>query len=312
MKIEVSKLKSFLLWFHKNVFLKYLQFRYKTTLMTLARLTLIVLAKEVVVPILYWICVLINAIWENSKFYNILEAIKIACIPATTEMVIAILAVVVLLIVAVYEYKSDKRKVDILTDIYIPYTDELLVYLNAESYHEWTYYLAIDGNTVISEQQIDRLEKMVRYIKSRVKHEEFSRIDELYNNLAAVATDILWIFCQYGEYRKNEMIKIHRFYKDAVYNPNYHEDLQKYENVVGLISDLVFEQTRICNLILKKIRQIHPDYQVNLGVLLTDTIVSHNIYRKEEEETVQYPGLKVFMVEREKRSYHLGSGTFDI
>lgn len=45
---------------------------------------------------------------------------------------------------------------------------------------------------------------------------------------------------------------------------------------------------------------------------MVDSDQSHNIYTVEEEDIVEYSGLMNFMVERETRSYHMGSGSFDI
>lgn len=194
-----ENLKEFGLWVYKNVFVKYLQFRYRTTLLTLARLTLVVLAKEVVVPFLYWLCVVYNAIWPNTCLNGVLEAIQVACVPSTTEIIIAILAVVVLLIVAFFEYRDEKRKVDLLTDVYIPYTDGIFSYLDVESYHDWTYHLALNGNTILGDHQYDDLEELIKYLKSRLGHEQYEQIDKLYHNLSNVVTDILFIFAKYGE-----------------------------------------------------------------------------------------------------------------
>lgn len=104
----MEKLKAFGLWCYKNLLLRYWHLRYRTTLMSLARLTLLVLLKEVVAPTLYWICVLVNALWRNNVFHNILEYIRVACVPSTTELLIAVLSVIVLLIVAFYQYHTEQ------------------------------------------------------------------------------------------------------------------------------------------------------------------------------------------------------------
>ena len=79
-----------------------------------------------------------------------------------------------------------------------------------------------------------------------------------------------------------------------------------------LISDLVFEQTRILNQILKIIRNVQPDYQVQLGVLHTDNVMEHNTYTISEEDSVVYNGLLNFMTERKNRSYHFADGVVDL
>lgn len=79
-----------------------------------------------------------------------------------------------------------------------------------------------------------------------------------------------------------------------------------------LISDLVFEQTRILNQILKIIRNVQPDYQVQLGVLHIDNVMEHSTYTISEEDSVVYHGLLKFMTERKNRSYHLADGVVDL
>lgn len=311
----MEKLKAFGLWCYKNLLLRYWHLRYRTTLMSLARLTLLVLLKEVVAPTLYWICVLANALWRNNTFHDILEYIKVACVPSTTELLIATLSVIVLLIVSFYQYHTEKRHTDLLHDVYIPYVDAMLKYLNIGSYYEWTYNVALNGNTMIAERQLDNLDNMSMYLKSRVKHKGFERLDNLFISLSDVAYDICKIYNMYGDFsRKDGRITIERFYKgkEVPFNPNYDSDLQKYNDIVRLISDLVFEQTRILNQILKIIREAQPNYQVLLGVLHTDNVMEHNIYNICEENTIVYSGLQNFMIERKNRSYHLGEGIVDL
>ena len=104
------------------------------------------------------------------------------------------------------------------------------------------------------------------------------------------------------------MVTIEKFYKNGLYNPNYDDDLKRYKDTVMMLSDLVFEQTRLLNLILKRMRSFMPDYQVEAGKLMTDSVVEHNEYREDEETTSPYPGLKEYMVIRSTRNYHIGSG----
>lgn len=73
------------MWIYRNLILRYWQFRYRTTLMTLARLTLLVLAKGTVVPIVYWILVLVGVIGQNQPLTDISDIIKVVCMPLSTE-----------------------------------------------------------------------------------------------------------------------------------------------------------------------------------------------------------------------------------
>lgn len=309
MKTNTTQIKVLWMWIYHNLILRYWQFRYRTTVMTLARLTLLVLAKETVVPMVYWVFVLVAAIGQYQLMTDILEVVKVACVPSTAEIIIAILAVVVLMIVAIFEYRQEKKKIDLFTSIYVPYTDKILEFMDAEHYHAWTYGLAVSGNTMVHEDQLSKLNELLSYIKSRVKHIEYKDIDCLYDNLAIIVTDILNIVDLYGKCRSgNGMVSIEKFYKQDSYNPNYHEDLERYKGIVMLVSDLVFEQTRLLNLILKRMRVIMPEYQVKIGKLMTDMVMAHNEFKEDEESESPYPGLEKFMTVRSSRNYHLGSG----
>ena len=193
MKTNIFHIKALWMWIYHNLILRYWQFRYRTTLMTLARLTLIVLAKETVVPMVYWILVLIGAIGQYQPLTEILDVIKVVCVPSTAEIIIAILAVMVLLIVTIFEYLQERKKRDLFTQIYVPYTDRILEYMDAEHYHDWTDSLAVAGNTMVHEDRLFRLEDLVLYLKSRVKHREYTEIDSLYDNLAMIVDDVLHI-----------------------------------------------------------------------------------------------------------------------
>lgn len=280
--------------------------------MTLARLTLLVLAKETVVPMVYWLVVLVSVIWPCEQLCGILDVIKVACVPSIAEVIIAILAVVVLLIVAWYEYHQERKKIDMFDNIYIPYTNKILEYMNVDNYHAWTYSLAVSGNTMVHEDQLDRWDNLILYLRSRVKHDEYKDIDSLYDNLSLLVSDILHIFNYYcGDRRNDGMISIEKFYKNLPYNPNYQKDLEKYKEIVMLLSDLIFEQTRLLNLILNRMRAVMPDYQVEIGNLMTDSVMAHNEYREDEETESPYPGEKEFMAVRSSRNYHFSSGVVE-
>lgn len=55
--------------------------------------------------------------------------------------------------------------------------------MDAEHYHDWTYSLAVAGNTMAHEDRLFRLEDLFLYLKSRVKHSEYTEIDSLYDIL---------------------------------------------------------------------------------------------------------------------------------
>jgi hypothetical protein len=86
----MKKVKEFGLWVYNKVILKYWSLRYKTTLMTLARLTLLILAKEIVVPWLYACLVIVNGVWPHELLEKVVTAIAVLCIPSFVEILICL------------------------------------------------------------------------------------------------------------------------------------------------------------------------------------------------------------------------------
>lgn len=304
------KLKPFALWLYDNVFVKYLQFRYRTTIMTLARLTLLILAKELFSPFIYLGMVLLNYWLELPVLDSIISASKDFFIPGWPELLIAVLAVVVLLIVAFVQYRIELNAVrkhdEIMEHVYVNYADEILRLLDAENYHAWIWQFALGGNTIIHYSLLDNMELLVNYCNSRVKHEGYEELDKLIENLGLLINDFLYFFCRYSADRRDGVCTVERFYKQpGTFNKNYHEDLKRYEDVCYMCADLMFEQTRICNRILEIIRKRIPDYMVTVGILTVDNIQDHNVYRENENIESPYTGIETFKELRHKRSYCL-------
>ena len=76
-----------------------------------------------------------------------------------------------------------------------------------------------------------------------------------------------------------------------------------------LVSDMLFEIARLCNLILSRIRVLYPDYKQELGILHIDSLITEPdlVYRETEISDTSYPGLKDYIKLRLTREKHLGS-----
>lgn len=305
----MKKVKEFGLWVYNKVILKYWSLRYKTTLMTLARLTLLILAKEIVVPWLYACLVIIYGVWPHELLEKFVTAIAVLCIPSFVEILICILAVVVFLVVAYVQYKTEKNFIkaddDLFNTVYVPYSDELFKKLHIDNYHSWAYHIAVSGSPFMIESQYDEMVQAASYLKRRVEHAKFAEIDSLYKNIALLIEDYHGVFEEHIEVHHGSCY-VERFYKHPIPNPNYEADLAEYERIVRLCSDLIFELTRLCNLLLTKMRERKPDYQLDAGVLMVDDVQEHSLYIEEEISKAPYPGLNEFLNVRHNRSYCLG------
>lgn len=277
--------------------------------MTLARLTLLILAKEIIIPWAYASLVIINSIWPHEQLQSIISAIAVLCIPSFVEILVCVLAVIVFLVVAFVQYKVEQKKInrdnDLFKTVYVQYSDELFKMLHIGNYNNWTYAIAVSGSPFMIESQYDEMTLAASYLKGRVKHDEFKDIDSLYQNIALLIDDYHRIFEEHIEVHQGKCF-VERFYKHPIPNPNYDEDLAEYNHIVRLCSDLIFELTRLCNLLLVKMREHQPDYQLDAGILMVDGILEHCVYRDHEISDSPYPGIEEFMEIRKTRSCCLG------
>ena len=207
------------------------------------------------------------------------------------------------------KYKpSINSSVDLFDTIYLPAFDYIFDLLDLGNYQSWTYPCAIAGNTILRKDIYYNLDIIVNYIKSRPQNDGFAVWDSLIHNLGLLINDFNIVFSQHAEQIDNERFCVEKFYKKIDFNPNYEIDLEAYNQHVFLVSDLLFELTRLCNLILSKIRELHPDYKKDIGILHIDNRFSSPdlLYNKDEITDKPYPGLEEYIKVRLTRETHYG------
>lgn len=202
-----------------------------------------------------------------------------------------------------------KADIDLFETLYIPAFEHIFKLLDIDNFQSWAYPCAIGGNTVLKSYIYENLEKVPNYILSRPKHKVYAAWDSLMRNLGLLVSDFNNVFSQHAEKLKNDFYVVERFYKRFNPNPNYEVDLAAYNEHVMLVSDMLFELARLCNLILSRIRVIYPDYKQELGILHIDNRISEPdlVYSETEISDTPYPGLKEYIKVRLTREKHLGS-----
>lgn len=207
-------------------------------------------------------------------------------------------------------YTQEGEKVDdYFKTHYIPYFDDVFELLDLDNFKSWAYECAIDGNTILKSSIYYNLDSAIGYIKSRPQNKDYSSWDSLLQNLGQLINDFNKVFSQYAiEIGDGSNYSVRKFYKISPYNPNYEEDLEAYNQHVRLISDLIFEMARLCNLILSKIRSLDPEYKKELGVLILENNMDapNLLYRESEISDAPYPGLIDFISVRLSRELHYG------
>lgn len=198
---------------------------------------------------------------------------------------------------------------DLFEQLYLPTFDHIFEMLDVNHFQEWTYSCGIGGSTILSASIYERLDQISNYIKSRPKHSQYSSWDALMHNLGLLVSDFQMVFSQHEERLDEKRYWVERFYKRNPNNPHYERDLEAYNQYVYLVSDLLFELARLCNLILGRIRQLYPVYKQELGLLHIDNNYSSPdlIYSEEEISDAPYPGLDEFIRVRLSRETHYGT-----
>ena len=208
---------------------------------------------------------------------------------------------------------------DLFDTIYLPTFDTIFELLDVDHFYDWAYLCALDGNTILLKRIYEAMGRTIAYIRSRPKHKEYANWDSLIQNLGLLMSDFKTVFSCHSDSMGSEAYTVVRFYKygplGQSFNPNYDTDLKAYEEHVCLISDLLFELTRLGNLILTRIRDIHPEYKQELGILYIDDRVNTPdlVYHEGEICDAPYPGIEKFISVRLSREKHYGtSGTINV
>jgi len=202
------------------------------------------------------------------------------------------------------ESKSIPKLTNLFESHYIPAFNHIFELLDLEHFSEWAYKF-ICGYTILSKSMYINLDRVVKYIKSRPKHTEYASWDSLMRNLSLLIKDFILVFSQHDVMCGKDAYGIEKFYKIKTQNPNYDIDLEAYNQHICLVSDVVYEMARLCNLILSKIREQYPEYKKEFGVIyIYDD--PDLLYKENEISDAPYPGIEKFIKDRLTREPHCG------
>lgn len=162
---------------------------------------------------------------------------------------------------------SESTQSDLFNTVYLPYFDRIFNLFDISKYKDWAYGLAVSGDTRITIRRYDKLCELREHLLSRVPHEGYEIYDKYIISLGRILSDILYILnlhlVKWGE----DMYAIDKFYKRHAYNGYTHQEEENYKDLLWLIGDLVFEQTRLLNSLLSVIRKQKPEYLLDEGMI---------------------------------------------
>ena len=192
---------------------------------------------------------------------------------------------------------------DLFNICYLPLFEKIFSLIDMQNYSQWTYIWAFSGTSKISIVTYTNLEKIRDLVKRMCYHGGYELYNSLLKNLDILLTDYLDLCEQHLISLGNDIYSIERFYKKIPNNPEYETLLEEYQEYSLLLCDVTLELTRILNLLLEKIRERVPDFHVEDGILLIESIKREDVmYKKNEKTNSPYPGLKEFLKMRSTRT----------
>ena len=192
--------------------------------------------------------------------------------------------------------------------IYLEYCTQIFDYLRYWKFSVWAEMLS-GGRPRIPTKLLEDIELLIPYLDSRAKYEGYGRLDDLFAALSLNINDLTDVFNIYAEGR-DDVCTVRAFYRDNPHNPQYHDDLDDYNDYVAFINNLTYELTRICNAILSEARHLMIDFMSDFGIFSIDGITHKGnvIVKFEYEDDEIYRGLEDFIESAMTRKFH---NTFD-
>lgn len=210
------------------------------------------------------------------------------------------------------DYRKISSENQLFSEVYLPYFQSLFQKIDIKNFSAWAYNLAVCGNTFIRCERYDLLRELQEYCSSIQHREGFEEYFKLVYNLRDALSDMLDVFSLHMEKVGDDSYQFHKFYSDLHFNPNYNKDLREYDEEVLLIGDLMFELTRILNLLLQRIRVAIPGFMSESGILTIPDATDRNHNKnvpieytlvEQTESESPYPGLRRFLTERGDRQH---------
>ena len=206
-------------------------------------------------------------------------------------------------------------------EFYAEFIQDFCDKINIDNWDEWMQRLLLSGQPSLCVRDYNRMIEIERIIFTCIWPSSYKEIKSAFINFRLVLNDLLTTFTSHAvqvgppDYRLYQTKKYYKsndgsyFREDLVSDFNFH---------VALVQDLALELTRAANYICDVIRKSFDyKFRLNAGKL---TITSgpyadatfHTAIPEystsERQNPNMYPGLDQFMIIREKRDVHFGSG----
>ena len=203
-----------------------------------------------------------------------------------------------------FNVSADITSNEFFLSCYIPVFEKILSFLDMPNYPYWTFYWAMAGTSRISVERYNKLEELNSFLRRISYHQGYEVYDTLLRNLGVLVSDYIDLCNEHIKEFGTEAYTIDRFYKKNPDNLEYKSLLNEFNEYCWLICDMTLELTRLLNLLLERIRERVPDYHIDEGVFVIDSIAREKtVYCDNEKSDSPYPGLNKFVQIRSSRNY---------
>lgn len=188
-------------------------------------------------------------------------------------------------------------------------------------WQRWVGPLFGDGHPRMRKEYFDRLSEARRWMFSRVWPGMAPALEEAFENFRYVAQDLQLTLEQYPHrvLQESGWVAPERFYNDASWAQKIGDHARlddMYEWYAFLLEDLAIELTRAANLVCEAVRQtIDPRYRLDEGLVILESgpymdfmTRLHRPRYRPNDGWAPYHGLRDFLIDREHRDEHRGSG----
>jgi len=198
---------------------------------------------------------------------------------------------------------------------YASYVDEWISRVDLDKWRAWTSYL-LSPEPRIDQDRLTHLAGTRDWLLSRVWPDSHSRVRGALTNFRSVLNDFLLVFRTHAQPFGEDSYITEAFYRIREWDPErYGKLVQRYEEHVDLVADLVLELTRAANYVCDQVRlDLYGGFRLGEGVALVERGPNSDLrwqilrveYRTGERSECPYPGLTAFKSVRQSRDYCIG------
>lgn len=216
---------------------------------------------------------------------------------------------------------DDDRRTEALQLRNAAIVDEWEARVGLDEWQRWVGPVFGDGHPRMERDAFDRLSETRRWMFSRVWPGTEPILEAAFESFRFVAQDLQLLFEKYPHEVLAEQgwVAPPRFYnhRDWVSRIGDHQRLDAmYEWYAFLLEDLALELTRAANLICEAVRQtIDPQYRIDQGLVVLESgpymdflTRLHRPRYSPADGWRPYPGLRVFMTQRDQRDEYRDVG----